>query len=65
MLGTLGAAYAETGNFNGAVAAATEASDLAQKKADNLLWQRNKDLLGLYQKRQSFHELEKLVPGQK
>ena len=65
MLGTLAAAYAETGRFNDAVTTATEACNLAAKKGDNTLRQRNQDLLNLYQKQLPFHDPEKLVPDEK
>jgi tetratricopeptide (TPR) repeat protein len=65
MLGTLAAAYAEAGRFNDAISTAMEACKLAAEKGDNTLLQRNQELLGLYQKRQPFHDRENLVPDGK
>jgi tetratricopeptide (TPR) repeat protein len=49
-IGTLGAAYAEAGNFDEAIATAQRACDLAAKNGENDLLQRNKRLLELYRK---------------
>jgi tetratricopeptide (TPR) repeat protein len=48
LLGTLAAAYAESGDFDKAVAAGQKAHDLALAQGRKLLAQRNLDLLKLY-----------------
>jgi len=65
MVGTLAAAYAEAGRFPDAIATATEACELARKNGESKTWERNQELLVLYQKGQPFHERENLVPAPK
>jgi tetratricopeptide (TPR) repeat protein len=66
-LGTLAAAYAETGRFDEAVATAQRAHDVAMElaqnahnaaeaKSANALAARNLELLAIYRSRQPFHE---------
>jgi Flp pilus assembly protein TadD len=66
-LGTLAAAYAETGRFDEAVATAQRAHDVAlelaqnahdaaEAKSANALAARNLELLAIYRSRQPFHE---------
>ncbi|MDR3456653.1 MAG: tetratricopeptide repeat protein [Verrucomicrobiae bacterium] len=55
-LGTLGAAYAEAGNFANATATAQRACDLAAKNGETELLRRNQELLVLYQNHQAYHE---------
>lgn len=56
MVGTLGAAYAEAGNFGQAAAAARSACDLAAKNGETNLLERNRQLLELYLAHQPYHE---------
>ena len=65
MMGTLAAAYAEAGRFPEAIATATEACERARKNGESKTWQRNQELLVLYQKGQPYHERENLVPAAK
>jgi Flp pilus assembly protein TadD len=58
MIGTLAAAYAEAGRFDEAVAAAQAACASASAKGETSLRQRNEELLGLYQRRQAWHETD-------
>ena len=55
-LGTLGAAYAEAGKFEEAMAAAKSACDLAAKNGDSDLLQKNQELLRLYRAHQTARE---------
>jgi len=55
-VGTLGAAYAEAGNFDAAIATAQKACALAVETKQQSLFARNQDLLAQYQKRQPYHE---------
>ena len=64
MVGTLAAAYAESGRFDEAISMAEKACALATKSGELDLLKRNQELLALYQKHQPYHEpLEKLVPA--
>ena len=56
MLGTLAAAYAETGNFDQAIASAQQAHDLAAAQRKTDLAARNLKLLEIYRSRQPYHE---------
>ncbi len=63
-LGTLGAAYAEAGRFEDAMAAAQKACANATALGETNLLERNQELLALYQSHQPYHEpAEKLVPA--
>lgn len=55
-LGTLGAAYAETGRFAEAVASAKRAQALAFQKGQTDLAKRNAELLKLYEAQKPFHD---------
>jgi tetratricopeptide (TPR) repeat protein len=57
MVGTLAAAYAEAGRFDGAVATAEKAIDLAKRNGETELVQKNEGLLKLYRAHQPNHEL--------
>jgi protein O-mannosyl-transferase len=57
-LGTLAAAYAETGQFDEATATAKMARDLARAKGMDGVAARNEELLKLYQNGRPFHEPE-------
>jgi protein O-mannosyl-transferase len=56
MVGTLAAAYAETGRFPEAVATAQKAINLATQEGDPALLARNRELLDLYRAEKPFHE---------
>jgi peptidoglycan/LPS O-acetylase OafA/YrhL len=56
LVGTLAAAYAEAGRFDDAIATAQRACALAQQSGDQVLFQRNQDLLELYLKHQAYHQ---------
>ncbi|HLH54253.1 MAG TPA: tetratricopeptide repeat protein [Verrucomicrobiae bacterium] len=56
LIGTLGAAYAESSRFREAIDAATRAAALAIKSGDTNLAQRNQKLIGLYQSGKPYHE---------
>jgi len=56
LIGTLGAAYAEAGQFDDAIATAQKACDLAAKNGETSLLQNNLKLLNLYQHHQAYHE---------
>jgi hypothetical protein len=56
MVGTLAAAYAETGRFEEAISTAQKACALASQSADQELLKRNQELLALYLKHQPYHE---------
>ncbi|HEX9045606.1 MAG TPA: acyltransferase [Verrucomicrobiae bacterium] len=56
MVGTLAAAYAESGQFEKAVATAQQACALAERAGDQKLLQKNQELLDLYLKHQPYHE---------
>jgi tetratricopeptide (TPR) repeat protein len=58
MVGTLAAAYAETGRFDEAISAAQKACELAEKNGETNLLQRNQELLELYQNHQPYHETQ-------
>ncbi len=63
-LGTLGAAYAEAGRFEDAIATAQKACAHATALGETNLLERNQALLALYQSHQPYHEpAEKLVPA--
>jgi Flp pilus assembly protein TadD len=55
-LGTLGAAYAESGRFDDAIRTAQTAITLASSGKNTALIQKNRELLELYQKKTPFHE---------
>jgi tetratricopeptide (TPR) repeat protein len=55
-IGTLGAAYAEAGKFDEAIATAQRACDLAAKHGETELLQSNQKLLALYRNHQAYHE---------
>jgi tetratricopeptide (TPR) repeat protein len=57
MVGTLGAAYAEAGKFDDAIAAAQSACELAAKSHSEPLITINNKLLQLYQQRQPYREI--------
>ena len=56
MVGTLGAAYAEAGRFDDAIAAARRACWMASQSGDRKLLQGNQDLLALYLNHQPYRE---------
>jgi protein O-mannosyl-transferase len=56
LVGTLGAAYAEAGRFDDAVAAATKARELALAAGQKELAKRNEELLELYRAGKAYHE---------
>jgi cytochrome c-type biogenesis protein CcmH/NrfG len=56
MVGTLAAAYAETGRFEDAISTAQKACELAAKSGETNLFQRNQELQVLYLKHQPYHE---------
>jgi protein O-mannosyl-transferase len=56
MVGTLGAAYAEAGRFDEAVAAAQKACALAAATGQTDLQKTNEGLLALYRQQQAYHE---------
>ena len=56
-IGTLGAAYAEAGQFAEAVTTAQRACDLAAKNGEQSLLQRNQELLECYQAHQSYRQV--------
>ncbi len=56
MIGTLGAAYAEAGQFDEAISAGQKACVLASELGQTNLLKRNQELLALYQKHQPYHE---------
>jgi tetratricopeptide (TPR) repeat protein len=56
MLGTLAAAYAEAGRFPDAVAMAQKACALASGAGDEVLAQKNQQLLELYRAGKAYHE---------
>jgi Flp pilus assembly protein TadD len=55
-VGTLGAAYAEAGRFDEAVATGQKACALATESGATNLLQHNQELVTLYQSRQPYHE---------
>jgi hypothetical protein len=55
-LGTLAAAYAESGRFEAAAAAAEKAIALAQAAGQTELAQKNRGLLDLYRAGKPYHE---------
>jgi tetratricopeptide (TPR) repeat protein len=57
LLGTLGAAFAEAGRFDDAVAAAQKAEALATAAGDPILAEKNRTLAELFRSRRPFHEL--------
>jgi tetratricopeptide (TPR) repeat protein len=64
MVGTLAAAYAETGRFDEAMATAEKACALASDSGEQELLRKNRELLALYRQHQPYHETtEKLVPA--
>jgi hypothetical protein len=64
MVGTLAAAYAETGQFDEAIWMAEKACAQASEAGDQNLLIRNQELLALYRTHQAYREpLEKLVPA--
>jgi Flp pilus assembly protein TadD len=56
LLGTLAAAYAESGRFDDAVKAAQEAVQLAEQRGDEELALKNKELLQRYRQQQPWRE---------
>jgi len=56
VVGTLGAAYAEAGRFDDAVATAQRACELAKASGEAGLLDKNQELLALYRTRQAYHE---------
>ncbi len=56
LLGTLAAAYAESGRFDDAVAAAQKACDLASQQGETLLLQKNQSLLEFYRAHKPWRE---------
>ncbi|HEY5041456.1 MAG TPA: tetratricopeptide repeat protein, partial [Verrucomicrobiae bacterium] len=62
VVGTLGAAYAEAGRFDDAIATAQKACDLAEKSGEKDLLQKNQELLELYRQHQPCREAAS--PGQ-
>lgn len=56
MVGTLGAAYAETGQFEQAIATAQHACALASDAGKTVLLNINQKLLEIYQRHQAYHE---------
>lgn len=56
LLGTLAAAYAEQSRYNDAVAAATQAADLAEKAGEEATAQRNRDLREVYRAHRPWRE---------
>lgn len=56
LLGTLAAAYAETGRFDEAVRIAEEAIQIAEKNGQKELAAKNKELLGAYRERRPWRE---------
>jgi len=56
MVGTLAAAYAETGRFDDAITTAQKACKLASESGEQGLLKRNQELLEFYRKHQSYHE---------
>jgi tetratricopeptide (TPR) repeat protein len=56
MVGTLAAAYAESGRYDEATSTAQKACDLATKNGDAELLKKNQDLLALYLKHLPYHE---------
>ena len=63
MVGTLGAAYAEAGRFEEAIATAERACDMAETAGEADLLKFNQRLLGFYRGRQSFHEQSSAEPA--
>jgi len=55
-VGTLAAAYAETGRFDDAIATAQKACDLASASGNTMLLNKNQELLALYREHQPYHE---------
>lgn len=56
LLGTLAAAYAESGQFDQAVETATKAADLAEQSSENEIARRNRELREVYRSRQAWRE---------
>ena len=56
MVGTLGAAYAEAGRFDEALATAQKACALAAAQGKDELLKTNQRLMELYRQRQPYHE---------
>ena len=56
MLTTLAAAYAETGRYEEAVATGQKACDVAASNGEQPLFERNRQLLEFYRKRQPYHQ---------
>ena len=55
-IGTLGAAYAEAGNFDAAMATAQRACAVATKNGEPVLLQKNQELLERYRAHQPVRE---------
>jgi tetratricopeptide (TPR) repeat protein len=55
-VGTLGAAFAEAGRFDGAIKTAQKAIALAMTEKNQTLIQKNRELLELYQHQKAYHE---------
>ncbi len=56
LIGTLAAAYAETGKFTEAEAAAKRARDLAKTLGNKAIVAKNEELMALYRSHQAYHE---------
>ena len=56
LVGTLAAAYAEAGRFDDAVATAEKAMEMASQAGNQALFERNRQLLALYQNHQAYRE---------
>ena len=56
VIGTLAAAYAESGRFKEAIAAAQQARDLAQAMGERDIAEKNSELLELYRAGKPYHE---------
>jgi hypothetical protein len=59
----LGAAYAEAGRFEEAIATAERACKMAEAAGEKDLLKFNQRLLGFYHARQPFHEQPSSEPG--
>jgi Flp pilus assembly protein TadD len=55
-LGTLAAAYAEAGNFERAIESAQQAHDLAARLGQQILADRNRELLEIYRARKPYRQ---------